>query len=244
MLPALRIIGLCMLAATAYGLVHDQITVRVCVEYFSITHAPILQSRSNLLAEWLYGASILWWVGLIAAFLIVLAARAGRLRDSKIQDMAKACGFVLLVSFIPVITIWLGRTVDPNSPTVLALVWGVVATWWVGLALGILFALAARVGRWPTLGARDLVPSVLILLGVMAAFAMLAGTAGYHLSTQGKVAIPIEAANVVPSAMHHRWMAALYAHNASYNVGILGGLLISALTPLARRRRRTLAPFA
>lgn len=175
MLPALRIIGLCMLAAIAYGVIHDQITVRVCVEYFSITHPHLINT---------------------------------------------------------------------NSPTVLALAWGVVATWWVGLALGIILALASRVGRWPTLDARDLLPSILILLGVMAAFAAVAGIAGYQLSSQGKVMIPIEVANAVPQTMHHRWMAAWYAHNASYDVGFVGGIVLSALAILTRRRRRTLASFA
>jgi len=174
-LPSLRIIGLCMLAAIAYGLVHDQITVRVCVEYFSVTHPHLIST---------------------------------------------------------------------NSPTVLALAWGVVATWWVGLGLGIILSLASRVGRWPTLDARDLLPSVLILLGVMAVFATLAGIAGFQLSSQGKVAIPMEVADAVPRAMHHRWMAAWFAHNASYDVGFVGGIVLSVLAILTRRRRRTLAPFA
>jgi hypothetical protein len=174
-LPALRIIGLCMLAAIAYGVVHDQVTVRVCVEYFSVTHPHLINT---------------------------------------------------------------------NSPTVLALAWGVVATWWVGLGLGIILALASRVGRWPTLDVRDLLSSVLILLGVMAAFATLAGIAGYQLSSQGKAMIPIEVADAIPVAMHHRWMAASYAHNASYDVGFVGGIVLSVLAILARRRRRTLASFA
>lgn len=244
MLPAIRIIGLCMLAAIAYGVVHDQITVRVCVEYFSVTHAAIMHSRSNLVAEFLWGAAAFWWTGLIAAFLIVLAARQGRLRDSEILDFAKASGFVLLASLIPLITIWIGRSFNPTSPTILALVWGVVATWWVGLALGIILALASRIGRWPTLDARDLVPSILTLLAVMATFAILAGIAGYQLSSQGKVAIPIEVVDAVPAAMHHRWMAAYFAHNASYDVGFVGGIVLSVLALLTRRRRGTLAPLA
>jgi hypothetical protein len=174
-LPALRIIGLCMLAAIAYGVVHDQITVRVCVEYFSVTHPHL---------------------------------------------------------------------VSTNSPTVLALAWGVWATWWVGLALGIILALTARVGRWPTLDARDLLKSVLILLGVMAFLATLAGIAGYQLASQGKVTMPIEAADAIPTAMHHRWMAAYFAHNASYDVGFVGGIVLSVLALLTRRRRGTLAPLA
>jgi len=36
-----------------------------------------------------------------------------------------------------------------GGPVAQALHWGVVATWWVGLPLGWVLALAARVGPWP-----------------------------------------------------------------------------------------------
>lgn len=35
---------------------------------------------------------------------------------------------------------------ETDSPTLLALGWGVVATWWVGAGLGVPLALVARVG--------------------------------------------------------------------------------------------------
>ncbi|HEU4754510.1 MAG TPA: hypothetical protein VFU47_15485, partial [Armatimonadota bacterium] len=67
---------------------HDQVTVRVCVEYFTVAHPPLITT---------------------------------------------------------------------DSPTLLALAWGVVATWWVGLALGVMLGLAARLGGWPRLVARELI---------------------------------------------------------------------------------------
>ena len=37
----LKIAGLCILSAIFYGVLHDQVTARVCVEYFTIGHPPI-----------------------------------------------------------------------------------------------------------------------------------------------------------------------------------------------------------
>ena len=75
-------------AAVFYGIAHDQVTARVCVEYFTIGHPPVFHT---------------------------------------------------------------------TSPTLLALGWGALATWWVGLPLGIFLACASRLGAWPRLTVRDLV---------------------------------------------------------------------------------------
>src|SRR5215510_14402353 len=101
----LRIIGFCLLAAITYGIVHDQVTARVCVEYFTIGHPPLIPS---------------------------------------------------------------------TSPTLLALAWGVVATWWVGLPLGFMLASAARLGPRPKLSAAQLMPLVGRLLTAMGAAALTA----------------------------------------------------------------------
>src|SRR5882757_5376717 len=109
----LRIVGLGLGAAIGYGILHDQITARICVEYFTVGHPPLIAS---------------------------------------------------------------------TSPTLLALAWGVVATWWVGLPLGLGLAVAARVGTRPKVNAGAVAPSVLALLGIMAACALAAGLTGYLLA--------------------------------------------------------------
>ena len=95
-MKSLSIVALAMAAAISYGIVHDQITARICLEYFTIGHPRLIASE---------------------------------------------------------------------SPTVLALFWGVVATWWVGLPLGIALAVAARIGGRPKLTATDLVRPLAKLLG-------------------------------------------------------------------------------
>src|SRR5437870_12754491 len=116
----LKIVGLGVLAAIGYGIIHDQVTVRVCLEYFTIFHPRLISS---------------------------------------------------------------------TSPTLLALAWGVVATWWVGLPLGLALAVAARVGRRPKTNATAVAPRVIKLLVVMASCAFVAGLVGFLLAEHGSLTL-------------------------------------------------------
>ena len=161
------IVALAILAAIAYGVVHDQITVRLSLEYFTIGHP---------------------------------------------------------------------RLIDTDSPTLLALFWGVVATWWVGLPLGIVLAVAARVGKRPKLTARQLVGPVLRLLGIMAASAVVAGAMAAGLALAGKVQLATWLALRVAPERQTRFIAVGGAHLASYLVGAIGGVVLAFL--VWRRRER------
>ena len=167
-MESIKIIGLCVVAACLYGIVHDQVTARVCVEYFTIGHPPIF----------------------------------GGVED----------------------------------PTLLALGWGIVATWWVGLPLGIIAALVARVGRRAKLSASQLLPPIAILLLVMGTIALVAGVAGYLCAESGFVWLVGPIATMVPADRHSPFLADLWAHLASYGSGMIGGLVVCVVL-LVRRIR-------
>ena len=112
------------------------------------------------------------------------------------------------------------------SPVVLALLWGVIATWWVGLLLGIPLAIACRAGRKNKKTVRDLVRPVLILLAAMFVLSMLAGLLGYNASRAGVVFLIEPLASRIPADLHHRFLFDLWAHQAAYAVGIIGGFII------------------
>ncbi|MFM8981040.1 MAG: hypothetical protein ACKOSS_11340 [Planctomycetia bacterium] len=171
-MAALRIVLLCIAAAVAYGLVHDQVTVRVCLAYFSEFHPPLVAT---------------------------------------------------------------------HDPTLLALAWGVVATWWVGAGLGLLLALAARAGARPVLGARDLVRPVLRLLALMAGAALALGLVGAALAQAGTIWVAAPWDVRIPREQHVGFLACLWAHNASYGVGFVGGAVL-ALRTWRRRGRLAAAP--
>jgi hypothetical protein len=172
-MAAFRIVALGVLAAIAYGVVHDQVTARICVEYFTIGHPPIFPT---------------------------------------------------------------------TSPTLLGLGWGVVATWWVGLPLGLLLAAAARLGRRPKLSASEVRRPVVVLLLVRAACALLAGIAGGVLASAGRVWLVEPLASSVPADRHVRFLADLWAHSASYLAGTIGGLVLVGWTWRHRRALPVPAP--
>lgn len=160
-----KIILLAMAGAILYGIVHDQITIRVCPEYFTIAHPHILNT---------------------------------------------------------------------DSLTLIALAWGVVATWWAGLAAGVLFAFAARVGSLKKLTWRSLVRPAWVLLLVMAICAAMAGFAGYWLASTGRIPTVQAWALMIPVEKHTAFTADLFTHVCSYAVGGVGSVIIALATAWQR----------
>ncbi len=153
----LGIIFLSVAAAIVYGVLQDQITARVCVEYFTIGHPPVFETQ---------------------------------------------------------------------NPTLLALGWGVIATWWVGLLLGMALAVAARAGRRPRRGAASLLRPIGILFAVTALGTLGAGLLGWALARAGTVYLAGPLATRVPPDKHVPFLADLWAHSASYLLGFIGGVVV------------------
>jgi hypothetical protein len=151
------IILMSIAAAVCYGIVHDQVTARVCVEYFTVGHPPIF---------------------------------------------------------------------DTDDPTLLGIGWGIIATWWVGLLLGIPLAIVARAGSRPKHSATSLLRPILLLLAVMAVCAFVAGIVGYFLAASGAVFLVGPTASVLAKEKHVPFIADLWAHSASYLVGFVGGIVV------------------
>jgi hypothetical protein len=153
----LQIVAMAVFAGVVYGVVHDQVTARVCVEYFTIGHPPLIPTE---------------------------------------------------------------------SPTLLALAWGVAATWWFALPLGVALASSARLGDRPKLTALQLVRPVLTLLGAMGTVALLSGITGYVLASRHSV-VPNEWILMnIPSAKQAAFIADWWAHSASYLAGFVGAIVL------------------
>jgi len=164
----IKIVILGVVAACVYGIAQDQVTARVCLEYFTIGHPPIFGT---------------------------------------------------------------------DSPTLLAFGWGVIATWWVGLPLGLLVGLASRVGGWPRLTWRGLLRPVAVVLSVMGLVALLAGLAGYFFGRANGVWLLEPLASRVPGEKHVLFLADMWAHNAAYGAGFLGGVGLCIWRIVARGQR-------
>lgn len=125
-----------------------------------------------------------------------------------------------------------------ESPFLLALGWGVIATWWVGLPLGIGLTIAARAGRAPKLALVQLRRPVLLLMLGCGALALLAGIAGAIGAAMGWVWLVGWLAEAVPREKHVAFLADLWAHSASYAGGMIGGLGLMVVTWRRRGRIR------
>lgn len=161
-METLKIIAGCIVAAMLYGIVHDQVTARIYLPYFTVFHPHVF---------------------------------------------------------------------DTESPTFIAIGWGIIATWWVGAFLGVLLALSARLGHRAKLTFRELLPLVLRLLFIMAACALAAGILGYFLGR-----LPDGFRGMIPPGDERRFLADWWAHNASYASGIVGGIALCIVTYRKRVR--------
>ncbi|MBL9085848.1 MAG: hypothetical protein JNM10_01785 [Planctomycetia bacterium] len=129
--------------------------------------------------------------------------------------------------------------VDSTDPTVLALLWGVIATWWVGLFGGILLAVAARAGTRPKRGATTLLRPVALALVLTASCAAIGGFVGRALAGNGHLALLEPVRSRIPAERHLDVLTVIVVHNVSY---VVGGIAFVTLAVLVWRSRERLHP--
>jgi hypothetical protein len=97
-MESFKIIGLCIAAAVFYGICHDQVTARVCVEYFTIGHPPVFQTDSPTLLAFGWGAIATWWVGAILGIAAAASARLGSRPKFRAAGLLRPLGVLLIVT--------------------------------------------------------------------------------------------------------------------------------------------------
>jgi hypothetical protein len=163
----LKIVLAATLGSVIYGLIQDQITMRICLEYFTVGHPRIVES---------------------------------------------------------------------SDPTILALAWGVVATWWFGALLGLVLAGAARFGSSPSVRYRAILPGLLRVLTWTAAIASVSGLVGYLLVRAGIIWLTNSLAAAVPPEHHTAFLVDGAIHLGAYVTALVGGLRLSYLVFQSRKR--------
>lgn len=100
-----KIIVLSVLAAVTYGMLHDQITARICIEYFTIGHPPLIPSTSPTMLGLAWGVAATWWVGLPLGYLLATAARRGKRPKLNAAQVAPSiASLVLIVALLALVT--------------------------------------------------------------------------------------------------------------------------------------------
>jgi hypothetical protein len=116
--------------------------------------------------------------------------------------------------------------IENNSPIIIALVWGIIATWWAGLIIGILIATTASAGNQPKLGLKDVLKPMLSLILAMSIFAALSGLLGFILADNGLIFLNKTLSQNIPESKHNQFLIAGWSHGTSYLTGFIGTLII------------------
>jgi hypothetical protein len=96
-MESVKIIATCILAAILYGIVHDQFTARICVEYFTIFHPPVFTTQSPTLLAFGWGIIATWWVGAFLGVLLAIASRGGSRPTLSVTFLIPRISVLLLV---------------------------------------------------------------------------------------------------------------------------------------------------
>ena len=126
--------------------------------------------------------------------------------------------------------------IDTNSPILLALLWGTIATWWVGLIIEILISFSSRLGSKPKLNLKDVFKPILKLITAMFAGALLGGLIGYITSIKQIFTLVPRLAKQIDPSRHHLFLTAGWAHTSSYIIGFVGGITLCVKIILRRSK--------
>jgi hypothetical protein len=84
-----KVVALGVVVAVVYGIIHDQITVRLCVEYFSLAHPPLFPVSSPTLLGLCWGIAATSGVGLILGFLLARASQSPGLPPMPVRSLVR-----------------------------------------------------------------------------------------------------------------------------------------------------------
>jgi hypothetical protein len=95
-----KIILLSTAAAIAYGIAHDQITARLCVEYFTIAHPPLFHTSSPAVLGICWGIAATCGVGAVLGVVLALVSQSEGLPPVPILRVCKSILGLLAVTAI------------------------------------------------------------------------------------------------------------------------------------------------
>ncbi|MEW4569468.1 hypothetical protein AB1L88_16505 [Tautonia sp. JC769] len=113
---------------------------------------------------------------------------------------------------------------------------GLLASWWVGLLLGVSLAFSARVGHRPKRDVRSLVRPIVGVLLVTYTSAFFASTAGFVLGDHAMAFLPDRLASRVPPDRSAFFLADLAGSAVGYIVGFVGGVVLIVWVWRSRER--------
>ena len=107
--PRFRFAVLGMVAAAGYGMLQDQVSARLCPEYFTVFHPPIPGLTDPTLLGIAWGFLGAWWCGAGMGYVVGLIATLGPRPPLAPRDVARP--MLVLLAVVGVVTFLTGLSV-------------------------------------------------------------------------------------------------------------------------------------
>ena len=92
-----KVILITILAAITYGIIHDEITAHLCVEYFTLAHAPLFHTDSPAILGLCWGIAATLGVGLVLGVLLAAVSQSGASPPYPIPPLIRSISSLLLM---------------------------------------------------------------------------------------------------------------------------------------------------
>lgn len=92
-----RIVLLCIVAACVYGVLHDEVTVRICPEYFTVAHPPYFPATSLTMLALCWGVSATAGIGFALGLILARITRSPGLPPYPLGQLARDVAMLLTV---------------------------------------------------------------------------------------------------------------------------------------------------
>ena len=86
-----------MLAACGYGVVHDEITVRLCIEYFTVAHPPLFYTGSPTLLALCWGIAATVGLGAALGVILALVSQSAGAKPYPLSRLGRSILFLLAI---------------------------------------------------------------------------------------------------------------------------------------------------
>jgi hypothetical protein len=92
-----QVILLSLLAAITYGILHDQITAHLCVEYFTIAHPPLFHTESPTLLAFCWGIIATAGLGAVLGAILAEVSQSANLPPYPLPRLCRSLLLLLAI---------------------------------------------------------------------------------------------------------------------------------------------------
>ena len=100
-----QVLGISILAAVVYGIVHDQITVRLCLEYFTLAHPALFPTTSPTVLAFCWGVAATIWVGAVFGGVLAFVAESDGRPPVPLSRLLKAIAILLAITAFSAVSV-------------------------------------------------------------------------------------------------------------------------------------------